>query len=74
MPTILADTTPAYALEVFARWACGVWAINSIQLASRQQADQLQGVTKSGPNPGANADDRGLYLYNPVTVPLAPAH
>jgi hypothetical protein len=28
---------------------------------------------KRGPNPGATADDRGLYLYNPVTVPLAPA-
>lgn len=44
---------------------------NGVQLASRQQADEIQGVTKSGANPGANADDRGLYLYNPVTVPLA---
>jgi salicylate hydroxylase len=43
---------------------------NGIQLASRQQADEIQGVTKRGANPGANADDRGLYLYNPVTVPL----
>ena len=46
---------------------------NGVQLASRQQADEIQGVTKRGPNPGATADDRGLYLYNPVTVPLAPA-
>ena len=44
---------------------------NGVQLASRQQADEIQGVTKRGANPGANADDRGLYLYNPVTVPLA---
>jgi hypothetical protein len=35
-----------------------------------QQADENQGVTKRGANPGSNADDRGLYLYNPVTVPL----
>ena len=44
---------------------------NGVQLASRQQADEIQGATKRGANPGANADDRGLYLYNPVTVPLA---
>ena len=30
-------------------------------------------LMRFGPNPGATADDRGLYLYNPVTVPLAPA-
>ena len=46
---------------------------NGVQLASRQQADEIQGVTNRGPNPGATADDRGLYLYNPVTVPLAAA-
>jgi len=46
---------------------------NGVQLASRQQADENQGVTPRGANPGANADDRGLYLYNPVTVPLAAA-
>ena len=46
---------------------------NGVQLASREQANEIQGVTKRGPNPGATADDRGLYLYNPVTVPLAPA-
>jgi len=46
---------------------------NGVQLASRQQADEIQGVTKRGVNPGATADDRGLYLYNPVTVALAPA-
>lgn len=44
---------------------------NGVQLASRQQADEIQGVTERGANPGSNADDRGLYLYNPVTVPLA---
>jgi 2-polyprenyl-6-methoxyphenol hydroxylase-like FAD-dependent oxidoreductase len=46
---------------------------NGVQLASRQQADEIQGVTKRGANPGVNADDRGLYLYNPVTVPLTVA-
>jgi salicylate hydroxylase len=46
---------------------------NGVQLASRQQADEIQGATKRGANPGANADDRGLYLYDPVTVPLVPA-
>jgi hypothetical protein len=46
---------------------------NGVQLASREQANEIQGVTEMGPNPGATADDRGLYLYNPVTVPLAPA-
>jgi salicylate hydroxylase len=29
--------------------------VNSTQLASRQQADEIQGVTKRGPNPGENA-------------------
>lgn len=43
---------------------------NGVQLASRQQADEIQGVTPRGANPGADADVRGLYLYNPVTVPL----
>jgi len=43
---------------------------NGVQFASRQQADENQGVTERGANPGVNADDRGLYLYNPVTVPL----
>jgi hypothetical protein len=46
---------------------------NGVQLASREQANEIQGVTNRGPNLGATADDRGLYLYNPVTVPLAPA-
>jgi salicylate hydroxylase len=43
---------------------------NGVQLASRRQADEIQGVTARGPNPGADAVDRGLYSYNPVTVPL----
>jgi salicylate hydroxylase len=46
---------------------------NGVQLASRQQADEIQGVTERGANPGIDAEMRGLYLYNPVTVPLAPA-
>ena len=46
---------------------------NGVQLASRQQADEVQGATERGPNPGTGAELRGLYSYNPVTVPLAPA-
>ena len=44
---------------------------NGVQLASRRQADEIQGVTARGANPGADPVDRGLYSYNPVTVPLA---
>jgi salicylate hydroxylase len=43
---------------------------NGVQLASRRQADEIQGVTARGPNPGSDPVDRGLYSYNPVTVPL----
>jgi len=46
---------------------------NGAQLASRQQADELQGVTERGANPGVNAEERGLFRYNPVTVPLTTA-
>lgn len=46
---------------------------NGAQLASRQQADELQGVTERGANPGVNAEERGLFRYNPVTVPLITA-
>jgi salicylate hydroxylase len=46
---------------------------NGVQLASRQQADEIQGVTKRGANPGVNPEVRGLYSYNPVTVPLTVA-
>ena len=45
---------------------------NGVQLASRQQADEVQGATERGPNPGTGAEMRGLYSYNPVTAPLAP--
>jgi len=44
---------------------------NGVQLASRRQADEIQGVTTKGANPGKDALERGLYSYNPVTVPLA---
>jgi len=46
---------------------------NGVQLASREQADEVQGATERGPNSGAGAEMRGLYSYNPVTVPLARA-
>jgi 2-polyprenyl-6-methoxyphenol hydroxylase-like FAD-dependent oxidoreductase len=44
---------------------------NGVQLASRRQADEIQGITAKGANPGRDALERGLYSYNPVTVPLA---
>ena len=43
---------------------------NGVQLASRRQGDEIQGATPRGPNPGTDAVSRGLYAYNPVTVPL----
>jgi salicylate hydroxylase len=46
---------------------------NGVQLASRQQANEIQGTGKRGPNTETGAEMRGLYSYNPVTVPLAPA-
>ena len=46
---------------------------NGVQLASRQQADEIQGATGRGPNLETGAETRGLYSYNPVTVPLASA-
>ena len=46
---------------------------NGVQLASRRQADEIQGVTTKGANPGKDALERGLYSYNPVTVPFAAA-
>lgn len=67
----------AFAAASTIQEACAIYEntrkerANGVQIASRQQADEIQGVTRKGANPGANADDRGLYLYNPVTVPLA---
>ncbi len=46
---------------------------NGVQLASRQQANEIQGTRERGPNTETGAEMRGLYSYNPVTVPLAPA-
>jgi salicylate hydroxylase len=43
---------------------------NGVQLASRRQAGEIQGATPRGANPGTGAMERGLYAYNPVTVPL----
>jgi hypothetical protein len=46
---------------------------NGVQLASRRQADEIQGATPRGANPGTGAMERGLYAYNPVAVPLTRA-
>ena len=43
---------------------------NGVQLSSRRQADEIQGITARGPNPGADPVDRGLYSF---TVPLTRA-
>jgi salicylate hydroxylase len=63
-----AATTPKEAFAIYE--AARKERANGVQLASRRQANEIQGVTQRGANPGSNADDRGLYLYNPVTVPL----
>ena len=49
---------------------------NGVQLASREQANEIQGVTKRGPNPGATADDastagQALDLWRTKAVNLA---
>jgi salicylate hydroxylase len=44
---------------------------NGLQLASRDQARHHQGVAGGRPDPGNTAAARGLFTYNPATVPLA---
>jgi len=63
-----AAATPAQAFAIYEH--ARKQRANGVQLASRQQADENQGATTRGANPGSNADDRGLYRYNPVTVSL----
>jgi salicylate hydroxylase len=46
---------------------------NGVQLASREEARNLQGVVEEGANPGKNAATRGLHAYNPLAVPLGQA-
>lgn len=43
---------------------------NGVQLASREQGRFLQGATEAGSSAGRTAAARGLFSYNPVTVPL----
>ena len=45
---------------------------NAVQLQSREQANALQ-CSLGDFNPGRPAEDRGLFDYNPVTVPLRSA-
>ena len=44
---------------------------NGLQLASRDQGTHHQGVAGGGLGPGNTAATRGLFTYNPATVPLA---
>ena len=46
---------------------------NNVQLASRRQADEIQGATSRGPNPGADPLDRGLYRTHPTSAVLSDA-
>ena len=43
---------------------------NGLQLASREQARHHQGVAGGRPSAGNTAAARGLYSYNPATVPV----
>jgi salicylate hydroxylase len=43
---------------------------NGVQIQSREQADLYQGSAHRNYHPGRNAEGRGLFTYNPVTVPL----
>ena len=43
---------------------------NGVQLQSRAQAASYQGSALKNFNAGRNAEGRGLFEYNPVTVPL----
>ena len=43
---------------------------NTVQLESREQANALQGSHLEHFNPGRNAEERGLFDYNPATVPI----
>jgi 2-polyprenyl-6-methoxyphenol hydroxylase-like FAD-dependent oxidoreductase len=43
---------------------------NAVQLESREQANALQGSHLEHFNPGRNAEERGLFDYNPATVPI----
>jgi salicylate hydroxylase len=43
---------------------------NALQLASLEQARHHQGVVDGAPGPGNTAAARGLFSYDPVTVPI----
>jgi salicylate hydroxylase len=43
---------------------------NGLQLASREQGHHHQGVARDRPSPGNTAAARGLFSYNPATVPV----
>jgi hypothetical protein len=43
---------------------------NAVQLETREQANALLGSHLEDFNPGRNAEDRGLFDYNPATVPI----
>jgi salicylate hydroxylase len=43
---------------------------NGVQIQSRQQAAMYQGSAHENYHPGRNAEGRGLFSYNPATVPI----
>jgi salicylate hydroxylase len=43
---------------------------NGVQLASREEAKLQQGAPQRESTPGHSPEERGLFEYNPVTVPI----
>ena len=43
---------------------------NSVQLQSRERANALQGSGREQPGPGRNADELGLFGYDPALTPI----
>jgi salicylate hydroxylase len=60
--------TPEEALALYER--ARRQRANAVQLESREQASALQGSHLENFNPGRNAEDRGLFDYNPAAVPI----
>jgi len=57
--------------EVFSRYeAARKERGTNVQLWSREEADAMQGNTPKGFHPGRTAEDRGLFDYDPVNVPI----
>jgi hypothetical protein len=67
-PTLPKASTAEEALALYER--ARRQRANAVQIESREQARALQGSDLEKLNPGRNAEDRGLFDYNPATVPI----